>query len=148
MLIGVGTDILHLPRLLNLFARRSQEHFAQRILTTSELAVFHALPASDASRRVRFLAVRYSGNARRYLMCYTNCNLSWSLKEAAYKAVFPTRRLVWKDVEITRCAAGKPSLEVNDTLGLSSKLHCSVSHDGDYVVAFVVAEDTSRNSTS
>jgi holo-[acyl-carrier protein] synthase len=59
MLLGVGTDILHLPRLKALIGRRSQGLLARRILSTHELEVFASLPDCDAARRVRFLAVRY-----------------------------------------------------------------------------------------
>ncbi|KAH7100662.1 4'-phosphopantetheinyl transferase [Auriculariales sp. MPI-PUGE-AT-0066] len=122
MLRGVGTDILHVARLNLLLKRRGHGAFARRILTTQELHDFHALPLHDTERRVRFLAVR------------------WALKEATYKALFPTLRLTWKDVTASRGVGDKPLLTISSHIVSRTQLHCSVSHDGEYVLAFVVAE--------
>lgn len=53
MILGVGVDILHLPRLQSLVSRRGKETLAKRILHPSEMTEFVA--AEDKSR---FLAVR------------------------------------------------------------------------------------------
>ncbi|KZW03966.1 4'-phosphopantetheinyl transferase [Exidia glandulosa HHB12029] len=128
MLLGIGTDVLHFPRLVNLISRRSEAQLARRVLGASELEQFAAL---DASRRVRLLAV------------------SWTLKEAAYKALYPTAKLTWKDLSVIRNEGGKPSLALASTLQSSLKvgaIHCSVSHDGDYVLAMVAIERSNSSS--
>ncbi|EJD01323.1 4'-phosphopantetheinyl transferase [Fomitiporia mediterranea MF3/22] len=125
MILGVGIDIVHLPRIASLVARRGSERLAQRILSPRELPHWR-LESKDA---VRYLAVRFS------------------VKEAAYKALYPVRP-TWKELSylsfgnpVPDC---KPSLlyepaspSTNDQIG---KLHVSVSHDGEYVVSTVIAE--------
>ena len=53
MIVGVGVDILHFPRLQSLVSRRGREALAKRILHPSEFAQF--VVAEDKNR---FLAVR------------------------------------------------------------------------------------------
>lgn len=67
---------------------------------------------------------------------------SWALKEAAYKAMYPTVTLTWKDASVSRHDR-KPVLVLAPTLhcaDLVGPIHCSVSHDGDYVLAMVAVE--------
>ncbi|KZV69168.1 4'-phosphopantetheinyl transferase [Peniophora sp. CONT] len=129
-LFGIGIDILHVPRLRALASRRGPARLAARILSPPEHGLFAKLPESDA--QTRFLAVR------------------WAIKEAAYKAVYPAKRLTWKELVYQPLDAleGKPVLDI---LPMSDsrtpRLHASVSHDGDYVCAVVVAESLNQNTT-
>ncbi|VDB83294.1 unnamed protein product [Peniophora sp. CBMAI 1063] len=77
-MFGVGIDILHVPRLKALTSRRGSARLAARILSPPEHTLYDGLSNSDA--RLRFLAVR------------------WALKEAAYKAAYPSKRLTWKEL--------------------------------------------------
>ena len=69
----------------------------------------------------------------------------WSVKEAAYKAVFPVLRPTWKDFTFHSLSSDgmrKPYLEYHHNgpeypLGA---IHASVSHDGDYVYTTVLIE--------
>ena len=61
----------------------------------------------------------------------------WAVKEAAYKALFPLYRPTWKDLTVSK-DCGKPSLKFENCPRV--KLHASVSHDGEYTVANVLAE--------
>ena len=61
----------------------------------------------------------------------------WAVKEAAYKALFPLYRPTWKDLTVSK-DCGKPSLKFESCPRV--KLHASVSHDGEYTVASVLAE--------
>ena len=60
MIVGVGVDILHLPRLVKLVQRQSSgiARLAQRILTDVEIADFQKLADSSEAARLKFLAVR------------------------------------------------------------------------------------------
>lgn len=65
MLVGLGLDILHLPRLIHLVQRRGLDRLARRILTDAERSEWDSLPhAADHAgqllvhRRLRYLAVR------------------------------------------------------------------------------------------
>jgi holo-[acyl-carrier protein] synthase len=69
----------------------------------------------------------------------------WAVKEAAYKALYPAHVATWKELTYRSLHEGtRPSL-VLQSVRLQQqivdvKLHVSVSHDGDYVFASVVAE--------
>ncbi|KAJ4466531.1 4'-phosphopantetheinyl transferase [Lentinula aciculospora] len=125
-ILGIGADIVQTPRILALIQRIGPQKLARRILSEVELGHWDAsrsgydIRPSDA----QFLAVR------------------WAMKEAAYKAVYPTFRPTWKDLTYYPLGAmapgSKPSLFFKYQPALA--LHCSVSHDGDYVFATVVAE--------
>jgi holo-[acyl-carrier protein] synthase len=43
MILGIGVDILHLPRLSSLVIRRGREKLAKRILSKKELIEFNNL---------------------------------------------------------------------------------------------------------
>ena len=73
------------------------------------------------------------------------------MKEAAYKAMYPTVRPTWKELTYESFgrlhAKSKPQLQYNPLGPFSSqsdavgKLHVSVSHDGEYIAATVIAEN-------
>lgn len=100
MIPGIGVDLLHLPRLSTLLARRNGHYlhrFARRILTRDELAVFHnklsAPPGSGGL--IRWLGVR------------------WAAKEAAFKACGSTKgALGWKEVEVGYHPSGRPCIYI------------------------------------
>lgn len=58
MILGIGVDIVHLPRIAAIVNRRSGQKFADRILSTPELVQWKHIPESDVQKQVRFLAVR------------------------------------------------------------------------------------------
>ncbi|KAG0709562.1 4'-phosphopantetheinyl transferase [Suillus ampliporus] len=131
-ILGIGVDILHLPRLIGLLNRRGSEAFATRILSSQELRSLELLTEQHEGKSdstARFLGVR------------------WAVKEAAYKALYPIRP-TWKEVTYTSfngATGAKPTLvyrPVCDNVRPADKLHVSVSHDGDYVLAQVIAEST------
>ncbi|KIL70119.1 hypothetical protein M378DRAFT_116994 [Amanita muscaria Koide BX008] len=125
-ILGIGVDVVHVPRVTALIRRRGLQKFVSRILSPQELSDWNSLPACTTElARSRFLAVR------------------WSVKEAAYKAMYPMLRPSWKELTYNNDGR-KPSLLIQphvpqDTLKLGSS-HVSVSHDGDYVFASVVLE--------
>ncbi|CAL1702355.1 unnamed protein product [Somion occarium] len=82
-------------------------------------------PFASSDERIKFLAVR------------------WAVKEAAYKALYPTFRPTWKELtyeSFNRATTQKPSLVYRAIKDSTFTLHVSVSHDGDYVVAQVLAD--------
>ncbi|KAI6110479.1 4'-phosphopantetheinyl transferase [Pisolithus croceorrhizus] len=137
---GIGIDILHVPRLATLIKRRGLSKLASRILSPIELDAFHsltsrrsenkkALPANERDPMepvVRFLGVR------------------WAVKEAAYKALYPLRP-TWKELTYTSFDTKnglKPALVYTSPSpdATPGRLHVSASHDGEYIVASVLAE--------
>ena len=62
----------------------------------------------------------------------------WAVKEAAYKALYPALRPTWKQLSFRPGDSDvKPILKLEKS---TIVLHSSVSHDGEYVVAYVLAE--------
>ncbi|KAH9978072.1 4'-phosphopantetheinyl transferase superfamily [Lactifluus volemus] len=127
-ILGVGVDVLHLPRLTRHLV---DNRLAKRILSPVELCEYLALPREDFDRRVRFLGVR------------------WAVKEAVYKAVYPTVKPTWQDFTIQKCASNpKPDLLYHPTdttlLHRLGQIHTSVSHDGDYTFATVIVEQPTQ----
>ncbi|CAO3686954.1 unnamed protein product [Umbelopsis ramanniana] len=128
---GHWSGHFHLPRIAKLLSRRQNNcHLlCRRILSPKEQADFQARfpKAADMNQKeadpdvVRFLAS------------------SWSIKEAIYKAMYPVQKLTWKEVTVDRVAGGKPRaiLAGQDK---SLHTHISVSHDGDYAVAYAIIE--------
>ncbi|TFY65116.1 hypothetical protein EVJ58_g2180 [Rhodofomes roseus] len=87
---------------------------ASRILSPPELAAWNGIPTVDQERRIRFLAVR------------------WSVKEAAYKALYPTARLTWKELTFLNTPelmdGQKPVLQYAPKSSMKSlgRLHSSI----------------------
>ncbi|KAJ3223224.1 hypothetical protein HDU81_009313 [Chytriomyces hyalinus] len=152
MILGLGCDIVHLPRIAALLSRTRAkdcalnlnapvivhqprvDRFASFIFggtESSEMKAFQAaFGARDdslecAQRLTRYLASRFA------------------VKEACFKAMYPHYTLQWADVVISRSERGKPELslskQVTDKLGPISS-HVSISHDGDYAMATAIFE--------
>lgn len=125
-ILGIGVDVVHLPRIASLISRRGPERFAHRILSHTELDAWK----SRSSDSVRFLAVRFS------------------VKEAAYKALYPEVRPTWKELSYysfgDNSPGSKPFLIYEPTIsGVSNpvgNILVSVSHDGEYVFSTVVVQ--------
>ncbi|KAG0373903.1 hypothetical protein BGX24_011091 [Mortierella sp. AD032] len=86
--IGVGIDVLHMPRLKAVLGRRP-DRFLTRVLTKAELGDFQKLKDEvggqvDHDRAVQFVGAR------------------WALKEATYKALTPLHKLTWQDVTVIK----------------------------------------------
>ncbi|GAA5996559.1 holo-ACP synthase [Rhodotorula paludigena] len=131
MLVGVGVDLLHLSRLRAVLARRDPARLAGRILCTDELHDWRNLGGSTFQSE-RYLALR------------------WTAKEAAYKALYPLCTPTWKDLCVSK-AGPKPVLGFASDSRLAPassdrlerlRMHLSVSHDADLMVAYVVIEQT------
>ncbi|TFY72494.1 hypothetical protein EVG20_g494 [Dentipellis fragilis] len=125
-ILGIGTDLVHIPRIAALLVRQPHR-LPRRVLSPFEHPLWHALQSSE--QRVRFVAVR------------------WAVKEAAYKALYPTFIPTWKELSYLPPPSdtrGKPSLlflpSSDRKASHGVKLHVSVTHDGEYAIASVVAE--------
>ncbi|WP_347938899.1 holo-ACP synthase [Rickettsia oklahomensis] len=124
MFIGIGTDIVHIPRIekiLHLYP----ELFAKKILTLKELKQFDLLGKSN--NRAAFLAKRFAA------------------KEAVSKAfgVGIGQGINFQDITIINDDLGKPIAEVSSdyTKKYSSfNIHLSLSDDYPVCVAFAVVE--------
>ena len=168
MIVGIGVDLLHLPRLRSLLVRRNPQQLASRILSKEEikewvdresvwdtkqmesylaLRCFHT-PCIPLFRKFADIASLPSSLPSRSLTSTSR----WTAKEAAYKALYPHVKPTWKDL-VVRKLEKKPILEFSPSFLSNSslqhsfdgsldqlKIHLSVSHDGDMMVAYVVVE--------
>ncbi|BGP24885.1 holo-[acyl-carrier-protein] synthase [Rhodotorula toruloides] len=129
MILGVGVDVLHIPRLRSLLARRDPAALARRILSRAELDEWSGVKVDDRLSE-RYLALR------------------WTAKEATYKALYPHVKARWADLLVQKDGS-KPLVRLSEDFGpapiaLSDqhqlRLHLSVSHDADVMIAYVIAE--------
>ncbi|PVF99022.1 hypothetical protein CPB86DRAFT_774562 [Serendipita vermifera] len=170
MIIGIGTDIVSLAR-LSAFPIRRLTRLATRILTSDELLLLKkslgaptslgADPSAVGSPNAQFLHElrdedRWDTHKKDKLAQYLG--VRWAAKEAVYKAMYPYRKLSWKDVELKplqikiddRSSNATPKLEViftksmnvtvNDSTLSFMRSHLSISHDAGLVVAMAVLE--------
>jgi holo-[acyl-carrier protein] synthase len=116
MIVGTGIDIVEIKRIKEIMQR--QPKFIDRILAEPEKERFHQL--SD-TRKVEFLAGRFAA------------------KEAYAKAVGTGigKELSFTDIQIQNDERGKPF--ILPTM-LNQRIHLSISHSQDYVVAQVIIE--------
>ncbi len=122
MIHGVGTDLVHIPRMENLLLRHGMK-FARRILTDAEFAEFQ-----QSNRAAEFLSKRFGA------------------KEATAKALGSGFRdgLSLKHIAVGHDDSGRPTLEF---FGAGAALieryqiahsHLSLSDEREYAIAFVI----------
>ncbi|TFK28800.1 4'-phosphopantetheinyl transferase [Coprinopsis marcescibilis] len=126
-ILGIGVDIVHLPRIVSILKKSYADKFVKKILSPQEYVKWASLKTSEEAARVRFVAVRFC------------------VKEAAYKAIYPSARPTWKEFTYSGLTGGeKPSLRYAPLKQLDKPsvgaIHVSVSHDGDYVFSQVLVE--------
>lgn len=154
--LNIGTDVVHLPRMYRLLTRRrttSNEtylhRFTRRILCRQEIEDFQARfgllinPHHDPSEQEDRAVVdaEVTTDMARWLAG------RFAAKEAARKAApGGATSIGWKDVLVRTApasSAGSSRPEVVFLNGAESRLgKLSISHDGDYVVATVLAAES------
>jgi holo-[acyl-carrier protein] synthase len=142
--LNIGTDVVHLPRILRLVNRPDYLHrFTRRILHEQEQQDFRTrffpLPPSSGAEKAGINAI--TPDMARWLAG------RFAAKEAARKAApAGAASLGWKDVivRVGEADKGRPEIVYLDPLGGGGSGEgrvgkLSISHDGDYVVATVLA---------
>ena len=120
MIIGVGTDVVQIPRIEKLVEKFGRK-FVARILSKDELELY------DAKACRAYVSRRFAG------------------KEAIAKALGKGigRPLNFKDITITNNSFGKPEVRIDgDLSGEMGKMNIHISLSDDYPIAtaFVVIE--------
>lgn len=121
MIVGVGTDLVHISRVEKTLSKMSAR-FAKRILTPNELVAFHA-----SDKPASYLAKRFAA------------------KEAASKSLGTgIGKISWQDMEVVNNASGAPAMVLSGValqrmkeLGGHS-IHLSLSDEKDLALAFVI----------
>lgn len=125
MVVGVGTDLVSIPR-MRAVLERYRDRLCQRLYTTEETAEGQRRPVPELHFASRFAA-----------------------KEATMKALGTGWGvgIGWREIEIVGPRGKPPAVRLSGRARLVAEekgirhLHLSLSHDGDYAVAFVVATD-------
>ena len=121
VIIALGIDAVAIARFSALMQRRPG--VVQRLFVDDEV-----YRADGSLRNAASLAARFAA------------------KEAAAKALGAPAGLLWHDCRILTDAAGRPSMEVCGTVAAAARIqgidrwHVSLTHDGDYAMAQVIAE--------
>jgi holo-[acyl-carrier protein] synthase len=129
MIYGIGIDLIHIPR-IEAVLKRWGSRFVKRVFTEEEAQLCFTRAYPPSSFALRFAA-----------------------KEAFSKALgFGMREgLRWRDIEVFHFPGGKPGLRLQ---GRSSdvcrekkitRLHLSLSDEGEYGVAMVVLEESDES---
>ncbi|WP_296632132.1 holo-ACP synthase [Rhodoluna sp.] len=115
MIVGIGVDAVELSRFETKLGENQK--LAERLFTAAELEA-----------PIRTLAGRFAA------------------KEALIKALSGATGLEWHGMQVQKEASGKPvfalsgkTAEIAAAAGVQN-IHLSISHDGDMVIAFVIAE--------
>jgi holo-[acyl-carrier protein] synthase len=123
MVIAIGTDLVHIPRIGAAIARHGVR-FARRLLSTNELREYTALKRGHDA----FLARRFAA------------------REACAKALGRGIQdgISWRDFEVHHDTKGAPRLRLcaraeacANSMGVA-RTHLSLSDEGEYAMAFVV----------
>lgn len=129
MIIGVGMDLLDIPRVETLWARGRQGRFVERLLTANE----RKLLQFRQKRQIEFIAGRFAA------------------KEAVGKALGCGigRVIGFQDIEILPDAAGKPECRLSESAmhrlletGIQGpiRIHLSITHSESIAGAYAIAE--------
>jgi holo-[acyl-carrier protein] synthase len=126
MIVGIGTDILQMERLIAAY-ERTQGRLAERILGKEELVVFHQRLARNQKRGMAYLATRFAA------------------KEAFSKAIGLGMRspMSWRVMQTLNDPSGKPVIKCSGQLEqfMQDKFYSaqvSISDEVDMAIAFVV----------
>jgi len=122
VIFGIGTDIIEIKRIRKAISRSPR--FVERLFTEQELEYY---------RKKDMKAQHIAGG--------------YSAKEAVLKALGTgLRGFRWKDIEILRCAEGKPIARFGGNVKqyMENKgirvIHITISHSKDFATATAVAE--------
>ena len=123
MIIGIGTDIVHIPHFQKALDKMGEAGI-QRLFTQAEQDLAKARPAQTLSTYAKRFAA----------------------KEAVAKA-FGTGigTLTWTEIEVVHNDKGAPQVQLYGKAAellekCRGKLHLSLSDDGEYAQAFVILE--------
>ncbi|KTW26788.1 holo-[acyl-carrier-protein] synthase [Pneumocystis carinii B80] len=119
MIHGIGIDIIQISRMIKILDRRKRfmEKICQRILRYDEQEIIPNLK-----------------NKKEFALWICT---KWAAKEAAFKAVNFQQKLKWKDIKICKYKNNQPYIQLWSEGKPTKEMKLSISHDGDYVIAFV-----------
>ncbi|KNC96678.1 phosphopantetheine-protein transferase domain [Spizellomyces punctatus DAOM BR117] len=155
-IIGIGVDTCHLPHLHSLLTRHSPWRLVRRIFTVRERELFEQnFGALDLHKPLSKYPNPEGGPhwnrippPQRRLLSYLGGR--WAAKEAAFKALYPTYHLQFRDVSILKEQGAKPCIVLSPDIVEAANVsasHVSLSHDGEIAMAYVVFERSCDEQT-
>lgn len=120
MIQGIGTDIVHIPRILRIL-QKYEKKFLNKVYTKKEIELSEKYNSQEM--RARYFAKRFAA------------------KEAFVKAlgIGFSQGIRIKDIEIHNDIRGMPYITVSKNLiSENSTIHLSISDERDYAIAFVI----------
>lgn len=127
MILGLGVDVVEVRRIRAIMAR-NREAFCRHVFSPEEQC--------GAPENAEAAVVYYAGR--------------WSAKEAVAKSlgtgIGPCCQ--WKDIEIRRCASGRPAVQLSGRAAETAAsagiahVHVTISHERELACAAAVAEGT------
>jgi holo-[acyl-carrier protein] synthase len=129
--LRVGIDLVQIRRIAESLEAHG-ERFLERVFTEDEIAYAKACPAQTNAR----LAARFAA------------------KEATIKALgLAEHPVIWRDIEVRRAPSGACEMALHRTIRQLAaekgnlELAVSLSHEGDYATAVVVARARETTET-
>lgn len=58
-IVGIGVDVVHIPRIIALMRRRTPNRLASRILSKAEMQDWVNIASAEPTTQARYLSVRY-----------------------------------------------------------------------------------------
>ncbi|AHC39144.1 holo-[acyl-carrier-protein] synthase [Ehrlichia muris] len=118
MILGIGTDIVYIPRISNLYKKFGIK-FLKRVFNEKEIEDSKKYTNFDA--QVRHFAKRFAA------------------KEAYVKALGTGfgKSIKMSDIIISNNLYGKPQITINNN-STKHKIELSISDEKDYAIAFIV----------
>jgi holo-[acyl-carrier protein] synthase len=128
-IVGIGLDLVNIAR-VEAIARRWQDRFLQRVYTEDERRASFDRPWPYASLAGRFAA-----------------------KEAMLKALGTgwSDGVSWQDIQVLNEVGGRPVATIRGRTGMLAqqagvtRIHVSLSHDGDYAIAEVILTNETQS---
>ena len=124
---GIGTDITRVSRFESLLRKTRERRFLQRALHVKEIEEYENIELEE--KRVLYVASR------------------WAVKESVYKAL-KMEQLQFPEIRVRKTESGIPEIVFEGEAEKYAKKHSiqdkfvSISHDGDYAIAFVTLTHT------
>lgn len=144
MILGVGHDLAYLPRFVELLRTRSPRRIAR--LSTRILHPTRERPRFDAALANATGDTDTEGSTAGAAKVLAT---AWSCKEALFKSLdaHAQRHCRFNEWYRAHSSEGRPLIANEQYMAANphERFHLSVSHDGEYVSAFVVRSQVSGN---
>ena len=122
MIIGIGIDIVQIPRIKKLMIKY-KNNFAKKILSTEEVNFYNT---KSQSQKVSYLAKIFS--VKEAISKAFGCGISKNLK--------------FKDIQIFNDNLGKPKVLIKRSISKNKKIDISISDDYPLTITMAVISQT------